>query len=156
MGGRAPRRLFIGGFPTLGDLAEPGDSRVCVLAKRPIARGEISEGATPRVGFEGRKSGTGTQLWAEAAAQVGAGWIDGPCVYSGSRKLKVNGERKVVYPAYRLGVKQACRRRAVCDLEGSSTYVAAAIYAQINLPSLDHPPKLRGLSRFRGESAPWL
>ena len=69
-----------------------------------------------------KPNGKPTELWEEAVAQVGNGRLEGPRPGAWSSKLLANGKEVVANPAYRLGVQQADKLRAVGDLQVNTVH----------------------------------
>ena len=74
-------------------------------APKPITRRELFLVATTRAKLD-KKQGSekSPQLWAEAVAQVGEGWLEGLFLFTGSGNLLATGKEVVAKSAYRFGV----------------------------------------------------
>ena len=66
----------------------------------------------------------------------------------------MDGGPTAVNPAFRFGVQQVDKLRAVDDLQGSSTNEATFIKTPIGLPSWNHITQMCMLFDLKGESSP--
>ena len=86
--------------------------------------------------------------------QVGEHWLDGPRRYSENGRLVVGNEPMVANPAFRFGVQQGEKLRAVDDLKRSSTNDATLIATPLDLPSRDHIAHTCSLCYLKGDRRP--
>ena len=136
MGGSDWLEQFIRGFLMLGEVGEPGVYDGCSPKFRPLSRDELFETAKDRWAPEKTPNEPRRPtLWSEALSQTEKGWLAGPRPYTTEGKLQIGGENVTVNPAYRFGVQQAEKLRAVGDLKRSSTDEATSVLTPINLPS---------------------
>ena len=77
-------------------------------------------------------------LWNGILIQVEKGWVSGPRPYARKGELRIRKRKVTVNPAYRFGVQQADKLRAIDDLKRSSTNEATSVLTPINLPSWGH------------------
>ena len=86
--------------------------------------------------------------------QVKKHWRDGPRHYNENGELHVGDEPVVASPAFRFGVQQGEKLRAVGDLERSSPNGATFIAPPVNLPSWDHVAHTCSLFSLKGDRRP--
>lgn len=71
------------GFPTIGEIAEPGICPTAIAEAPKPSREEITGGAKDRVVSSKTGKGQSTRdLWEEAAQQVTKEWLQGPSRYN--------------------------------------------------------------------------
>ena len=87
-------------------------------------------------------------------SQVEKNWLRGPHRYSTQGALWVGGGTTAVNPAFRCGVQQADKLRAVYELKRSSTNDTTFIKAPSNLPSWGHIAQMCMLFDLKGKSRP--
>ena len=117
MEGSGKRRQAIEGFPALGHVAAPGIYPASLNTQKPTSRRELFRGAESRAKFDKKQpSGHSSQLWADAAAQVGKGGRGGPFLCMANGKLSVNGRQVGANPGSRFGVPLADKLSSVDDL----------------------------------------
>ena len=85
---------------------------------------------------------------------MGNGRLEGPFPGAWISKLLANGEEVVANSAYRFGVQQADKLRAVGDLKWTPADATPTLRTPTNLPSWGHSVKLCELFRFRGKPRP--
>ena len=81
-------------------------------------------------------------------------WLDGPHRFNKEGELMVNGESAIASPAFRFGVQQGSKLRAVDDLKRSATNDATFVSTPINLPSWDHIAQMCVLHYLKGDRRP--
>ena len=155
MGGEDWLAQFCEGFPMIGTVGEPGVYPANSHTPKPISREELFRTAKDRW-KPGKKPDEAhrAKLWEEAMTQTEKGWLSGPHRYSKKGRLRVGQQKMSVNPAYRFGVQQAEKLRAVDDLKRSRTNEATAVTTPINLPSWDHIANMCIFFRKQGETRP--
>ena len=145
-----------GGVPIRGGLAEPGVfPNSSLKAPGPISREKLRQAAASR--FEPTKGATDAnspKLWEGALIQVAYGWRHGPRKSNSKGRLILKGTTTAANPAYRFGVQQVDKLRAVNDLKKSLTRGATAIKTPINPPSWGQFVQMRTLFFSEGEARP--
>ena len=155
MGGSEWCDQFVTGFPILGELGEPGVYPPSPQPPSYISREELFEGATERFISTNRAPDPNAEkLWIEAMEQVDKQWLDGPHPFNERGELLVNGEPVRANPAFRFGVQQGEKLRAVDDLKRSATNDATSVATPINLPSWDHIAQMCALYYLKGYRRP--
>ena len=140
MGGQLWVRQFQNGFPIVGNLEEPG-----VYPQQSCPDPEISPDRlydSVKWRLKARKASVTDPnegaLWDEAIAQVEKGWLHGPFAFDEEGNLVTEEGPQLANPAFRFGVQQGTKLRAVDDLKRSQTNRAAAVRTPVNLPTWDH------------------
>ena len=155
MGGSNWCDQFVTGFPILGELGEPGVYPPSSQPPSYISREKLFEGAKERFVSKNRAPDPNAErLWIEAMDQVGKQWLDGPHPFNDEGELMVNGEPVQANPAFRFGVQQGEKLRAVDDLKRSATNEATFVATPINLPSWDHIAQMCSLYYLKGDRRP--
>ena len=146
---------FVTGFPILGVL---GDSGVYSASNQPppyISREELFDKATERFLSSKRTSDPdGRQLWFEAMEQVKKHWLDGTRRYNERGELIANDEPVLATQAFRFGVQQGPKLRAVDGLERSATKDATFVSTPVSLPSWGHVAQMCALFRLKNDRRP--
>ena len=140
MGGQKWVKQFQEGFPIVGDLEEPGVYPVHECPDPEISPDRLFGSARWRLNAR-RGSVTDPNegaLWSEAVCQVEKGWLQGPFKFDDEGNLVTNEGPQLANPAFRFGVQQGDKLRAVDDLKRSQTNRAAAVRTPVNLPTWDH------------------
>ena len=155
MGGSEWRGKFVAGFPILGEIAEPG---VFHPSKQPpsyVSQEEPFNKAAERFLSGNRTSDpNGNQLWFEAMEQVKKHWLDGPHRYSERGELIANDGPVLANPAFRCGIQQGPKLRAVDDLKKSAANDATFVSTPINSPSWNHKAQMRVPFHLKGGRRP--
>ena len=139
MGGSEWCDQFVTGFPILGELGEPGVYPPSSHTPSYISREELFQGAKKRFLSKNRSSDPNAdQLWSEALDQAKKHWLHGPHPFNNEGELMVEGTPVLANPAFRFGVQQGQKLRAVDDLKRSATNDATFVATPMNLPSWDH------------------
>ena len=86
--------------------------------------------------------------------QVKKQWLHGPRRSTEQGELMVEGKPVLANPAFRFGVQQGRKLRAVGDLKRSATNDATFVATPINLPSWDHIAQMRALYYLKGDRRP--
>ena len=140
MGGQVWVRQFTEGFPVIGEISEPGVYPEQQCADPELKPHQLLTNAKYRLKAR-MKSVTDPhegKLWDDAVEQVEKGWLDGPFPFDEEGKMITGEGPQLVNPAFRFGVQQGEKLRAVDDLKRSQTNRAAAIRTPVNLPTWDH------------------
>ena len=140
MGGQKWVKQFQDGFPIVGDLEEPGVYPAQECPDPEISPDRLFGSAKWRLNAR-RGSVTDPNegaLWNEALCQVEKGWLQGPFKFDDEGNLVTNEGPQLANPAFRFGVQQGDKLRAVDDLKRSQTNRAAAVRTPVNLPTWDH------------------
>ena len=123
----------------IGNFADPGVYPTSSPEEPKLAREELMRSARDRAqGGGGRKEQTATELWEGAIRWATKGWLEGTSGYDPEAKLWLGGKLLEVNPAYRVGVRQGAKLRAVDGLRRSAADQAAATHTPTNLPPWDH------------------
>ena len=131
---------FFLGFPLVGTVSEEGVYPLKGDPPPPIPVDLLLEGAPERCRkrMSSRCSPHDDQLWREALAQEKKGWLEGPFDISVDAVVTRGDSQFRCNPAFRFGVLQGEKLRAVDDLKQSYTNAAAQVLTPINLPTWDH------------------
>ena len=136
MGGSEWCDQFVSGFPILGELGEPGVYPPSSHPPSYISREELFQGAKDRFLSKNRSPDPNAdKLWLEALEQAKKNWLHGPHPFNNDGELMVEGTPVTANPAFRFGVQQGQKLRAVDDLKRSATNDATFVATPINLPS---------------------
>ena len=155
MGGSDWRDKFVSGFPILGELGEPGVYPPSSLTPSYISREELFGGAMDRFCSKNRAPDpNANQLWPEAMDQDKKQWPNGPHRFNEKGELMVDGKPVLANPAFRFGVQQGSKLRAVDDLKRSATNDATFVSTPINLPSWGHIAQICALYYLKGDRRP--
>ena len=138
----------------VGVLGEPGIFPESAASQTPSSRDELLRRAADR--FERATRGldpNASGLWDGASAQVAKKWLAVPFSFNAQGNLRINGEAARANPAFRFGVQQADKLRAVSNFKKGLSSEATFISTPINLPSWGHIAQMRFV-RPKGGSRP--
>ena len=127
---------FIFGFPIVGDAGLPGVYPAADAQPPPIDPNAIGNATPERLAqrTRGGPQAHAKELWDQAILESSKGWLQGPL------DLEALPEGSAL--AFRFGISQGGKLRAIDDLRASRTNEAAGPLSAIVLPTWDHTAEM--------------